>query len=186
MKQFSKFYFQGGLHVSCDLMSPSSEQKLGMMRLSLMADKIPNEGQSHGQRAVNTSETDSKHGAKLSSETLQSISNGCYEPMCQPPPVSNLIEDIPEKDCGLSKLLNSSMVKMQSSKELPSCEGFPCKPPALPCQKQNITSPATPLDRDAAYKIVEELEDWKEKQQDIFLAEVFFFIPRFSCCFEML
>lgn len=32
--------------------------------------------------------------------------------------------------------------------------------------------PAIPFDTSAAYKIVEELEDWKEKQQEIFLAEL--------------
>lgn len=32
--------------------------------------------------------------------------------------------------------------------------------------------PAMPFDTTTAYKIVEELEDWKEKQQEIFLSEV--------------
>ncbi|KAJ1527076.1 hypothetical protein ONE63_008617 [Megalurothrips usitatus] len=39
------------------------------------------------------------------------------------------------------------------------------------CTQSQATS-AVPLDSNTAYKIVEELEDWKEKQQEIFLAEL--------------
>lgn len=160
-------------------MSPLSEHKLGIVQLSVMAEEIPCEGQSHDQRAVTSSQTDSKHVAKLSPHTSQSIADGRDEPVCELPAISDLIKDTPKKNCSLSKLLNSSMLKMHNLEELPPNVGLPCKSPASPCLKQNLTPSVTPLDREAAYKIVEELEDWKEKQQDIFLAEVCFALKTF-------
>lgn len=161
---------KGETRVSCDLRGPLSEQKMGLLHVTMSLEQL--------------------HEGTRKGTEVNLIQHDSFLPLSKPVP--NLTdfheaEEALKRSTGTNKIkqlpltMNSSKINiMQSASDNSSQTSLNLKQVPHDNDNQNVTEtsilpakgPSVPLDNAAAYRIVEELEDWKEKQQEIFQAEL--------------
>ncbi|KAK3930196.1 Centrosomal protein of 120 kDa [Frankliniella fusca] len=158
---------KGETQVSCHLRGPLHEQDVGFVLATISL---------HGQLMKESGQEATENFVRLGSNF--SLSKPLHNLTAHNVEGAFKSTNAPD-NAAFPTTINSSESKItdiSSEKRIPSSPNLQAGPSLVDHQtviqafRVPLENPSAPLDLTAAYRIVEELEDWKEKQQEIFQA----------------